>query len=89
MNDKSSNNEKDIKFNTNQNTPYFYINKILNLNRNNKSKNINESLRNNFFINKRKEEELDNNKKNKLKYKKLLKILKIPENIMKNNINFP
>ena len=76
VNDNFSSNKKEGKYNTNQNIPYFYINEILNLSRNNNT--FKKSLRNNFSINER-----------KLKNKKLFKIVKNPQNNKKiNKTNF-
>ena len=63
---------------------------MLNLNKSNTSKNFRRSLRNNFSMNKREGEEFDSNKKNKLKYRKLFKTVKISQNNKKiNKAYFP
>jgi hypothetical protein len=76
-NDKFSSNKKEIEFNKNQNTAYFYINEIIKINQNNAkyiSKKSEKSLKNNYIINKRK------------KQRKHFKIVKNPQ-IYKENFS--
>ena len=91
INDKFSSNEKKDKINKDQNSHYFSINEIINLNKNNNKKNIKKKFRNsfsNFSLNERKKEEFDDYYENKISRRSLFKIIKItPKNNKDKKIN--